>query len=148
MSSTALRPYTVYGVARDQGLTSEPTKALLAVAAGQPYAITFGGTMQFQWASDVAQQFIAAASEEPRGAQVFNLGGEPTTVAHFAEIVRALRPGAELTVAENPLPFPAGFEDQALRAHAATVYATPLADGIRRTLEQFEDLLERGLITG
>ncbi|MBK9749534.1 MAG: GDP-mannose 4,6-dehydratase [Chloroflexi bacterium] len=35
LTSTALRPYTVYGVGRDQGLTSEPTKAMLAVAAGQ-----------------------------------------------------------------------------------------------------------------
>ena len=54
LSSTTLRPYTVYGLGRDQGLTSEPTKAMLAAAAGKPYAISFGGTMQFQWASDVA----------------------------------------------------------------------------------------------
>jgi nucleoside-diphosphate-sugar epimerase len=36
ISSTALRPYTVYGVGRDQGFTSDPTKAMLAAAAGGP----------------------------------------------------------------------------------------------------------------
>jgi nucleoside-diphosphate-sugar epimerase len=92
VSSTGLRPYTVYGVGRDQGLTSEPTKALRAAVDGEPYHISFGGTMQFQLASDVARQFILAAREEPSGAQVFNLGTEPVTVEHFAEIARSLRP--------------------------------------------------------
>ncbi len=32
MSSIGLRPYTVYGPGRDQGLTSAPTKAMLAAA--------------------------------------------------------------------------------------------------------------------
>ena len=66
ITSTALRPYTVYGVGRNQGMTSEPTKALVAVAKGQPYTIPFSGAMQFQWASDVARQFILAA-EQPLG---------------------------------------------------------------------------------
>ena len=34
VSSTGLRPHTVYGVGRDQGLTSAPTTAMLAAAAG------------------------------------------------------------------------------------------------------------------
>ncbi|NJL94101.1 MAG: SDR family oxidoreductase [Anaerolineae bacterium] len=39
LSSTALRPYIVYGVGRDQGLTSDPTKAMLAAIRGEPYHI-------------------------------------------------------------------------------------------------------------
>ena len=35
--SVGLRPHTVYGVGRDQGLTSAPTTAMLAAAAGVPY---------------------------------------------------------------------------------------------------------------
>ena len=144
VSSTALRAYTVYGVGRDQGLTSEPTKALLAVAAGKPASISFGGAMQFQWASDVAQQFIAAALEEPSGAYAFNFGGPITTVQEFADVVRAARPKADLAVADVTLPFPAGFDDQPLRDHAAAFYATPLVEGIGQTLAQFEALLARG----
>lgn len=61
-------------------MTSEPTKALLAAAAKQLYHITFGGTMQFHLASDVAQQFIEVAFTPSDGAYVFNLGTEPRTV--------------------------------------------------------------------
>jgi NAD(P)-dependent dehydrogenase (short-subunit alcohol dehydrogenase family) len=43
LSSIGLRPWTVYGVGRDFGMTSEPTKAIKAVAAGRPYRISYGG---------------------------------------------------------------------------------------------------------
>ena len=43
ITSIGLRPYTVYGPGRDQGLTSSPTKAMLAAVQGNPYHIGFGG---------------------------------------------------------------------------------------------------------
>jgi UDP-glucuronate 4-epimerase len=55
LSSLGLRPYVVYGPGRDQGLTSGPTKAMLAAAAGQPYHIGFGGRFDLQFADDVAR---------------------------------------------------------------------------------------------
>jgi len=146
ISSTALRPYTIYGVARDQGLTSEPTTAMLAAAAGQPYEIGFGGTMQFQWASDVAQQFIDAAGQSLGGAHVFNLGAEPITVAALVEEIHAIRPGASISHVETKLPFPEAFDGSELAQHVSTVYETPLATGIRKTIEQFERCLESGLV--
>jgi nucleoside-diphosphate-sugar epimerase len=145
LSSTALRPYTVYGVGRDQGLTSEPTKALLAVATGQPYHISFEGRMQFQWASDVARQFILAAREVADGAYAFNLGTSPLTVAEFVTTLQQVYPTAQVTVGNTRLPFPEGFDDSALRTSASQVYATPLVEGISRTIEQFETALESGL---
>lgn len=144
ISSVGLRPYTIYGPGRDQGLTSEPTKAMLAVAAGRSYHISFGGAMQFQYASDVAQQFIDAALTPADGALMFNLGGPPTTVEAVADIIRRLRPGVEITVGDQRLPFPTGFDDTPLRAHAATVYETPLAEGIEQTLSHFERALQDG----
>src|SRR5438034_4877808 len=42
--SVGLRPYVLYGPGRDQGLTSTPTKAMLAAALGRPYHISYGGT--------------------------------------------------------------------------------------------------------
>ncbi|MBE2184256.1 MAG: NAD(P)-dependent oxidoreductase [Anaerolineae bacterium] len=137
ISSTALRPYTVYGLGRDQGMTSEPTKAMQAAAAGQPFHISFGGTMQFQWASDAAQQFIEAAFCPTEGAHAYNLGGVPITVEAAAAIIRGIRPDAQITVDPKPLAFPRGFDDAALRA-AMPVYETPLEEGIRATLEGFE----------
>jgi nucleoside-diphosphate-sugar epimerase len=146
VSSTALRPYTVYGIGRDQGLTSEPTKALLAAAAEQPYHITFGGTMQFHFASDVAQQFIEAAFTPSDGAYVFNLGTEPRTVQAFADLVRQQRPDVQITVGEGQLPFPQGFDASALHTHATKVYETPLDEGIQQTLSAFEAALSKGKI--
>jgi nucleoside-diphosphate-sugar epimerase len=147
ISSTALRAYTVYGLGRDQGLTSDPTKAMLAAAAGQPFQINFGGRMQFQWASDVALQFIEAAQVPLNGAYSFNLGTEPKMVAEVVEIIRRIKPDAQITITDTHLPFPDGFDDTALKDHFATVYETPLEEGIRQTIVGFEHCLKAGLIT-
>ena len=142
ITSTGLRPYTVYGVGRDQGMTSEPTKALVAVAKGQPYHIPFSGTMQFQLASDVARQFILAAEQPLAGAHGFNLGTPTVTVSDFVAIAKGVLPEAQIEVADNPLPFPAGFDDSALRASFDTVYETPLEDGIAQTIAHIQRLGE------
>ena len=146
VSSVALRPYTVYGVGRDQGMTSEPTKALLAVAAGKPFHISFGGTMQFQWASDVAQQFIAAAQAAPDGACSFNLGTSPKTVDQFVQVLNDIRPDAEVIVGSTILPFPTGFDGTAISNYTAKIYETSLSDGIAQTLTHFEQVISQGLL--
>lgn len=140
ITSTCLRPYTVYGVGRNQGMTSEPTKALAAVAKGQPYHIPFSGAMQFQLASDVARQFILAAQQPLAGAYGFNLGGESQTVADFVAAAQGVLPAAKIEVTDNPLPFPAGFDDSALRASFDSVYETPLEEGIARTIAHIQRL--------
>ena len=58
ISSVGLRPWTVYGVGRDLGMTSEPTKAIKAVLLGRPYHISFGGWSDFQYVDDVAKAFV------------------------------------------------------------------------------------------
>lgn len=146
VTSTALRPYTVYGVGRDQGLTSEPTKAMLAAAAGKPYRIGFSGVCQYQLGSDVAQQFIAAAEQPLKGAYVFNLGGVPTDVPEIIDLIRSIRPGAEISWDDKPLPFPIGFDDTPLRQMVPVVYETPLAEGVAQTMEHFERCLVDGRI--
>ena len=146
ISSTALRPYTVYGVGRDQGFTSGPTKAMLAAAAGQPYHIPFNGPCQYHFASDVALQFIAAAERPLQGAFAFNLGGEPVYSTQVAELIKAECPGAQITCAESGLPFPAGFDGAALQQALPGVEITPLAGGVRQTIQRFRQLLAAGRI--
>ena len=68
VASVGLRPHTVYGPGRDQGLTSAPTTAMLAAAAGRPYRLPFGGAYQLQYAPDVAAAFVAAARGGADGA--------------------------------------------------------------------------------
>src|SRR5262245_10813074 len=59
--SIGLRPYIVYGPGRDQGMTSTPTKAMVAAAVGRAYHISYGGRAVFQHADDAADVFIRAA---------------------------------------------------------------------------------------
>lgn len=146
ISSTALRPYTVYGVGRDQGFTSGPTMAMLAAAAGKPYHIPFNGPCQYHCASDVARQFLAAAEQPLAGANVFNLGGSAVQTTQIIELIHEAIPGAQITCADARLPFPAGFDDAPLRNAFHNIYATPLAQGVRETIDRFRALLDAGRI--
>lgn len=144
VSSIGLRPYTVYGIGRDQGLTSEPTLAMLAAAKGEPYQISFGGRMQFHLASDVAEQFIEAASTRIDGARVFNLGTEPVAIAELVDVIREVRPDSRVSHVERPLPFAEGFDAGELRRYLTGFEETPLVEGVRRTIEHFKRLLDEG----
>ena len=85
--SVGLRPMTVYGPGRDQGMTSGPTKAILAAVAGVPYCIPFGNRTLLQYAEDVAQALVAAGRSHLGGAQVLNLGG---SLASMSELIAAI----------------------------------------------------------
>lgn len=146
ISSTALRPFTVYGPGRDQGITSDPAKAMLATAARQSFHINFGGKMQLQLASDVALQFIEAVRNSLNGAHVFNLGGEVVDITYVIELIQQIRPNAQITHSETLLPVPEGFDDSELRRHFDHIYETPLDDGVRQTIEHFEACLADGRI--
>ena len=66
IASIGFRPYTVYGVGRDQGVTASPTWAMLAAARGEPYTLSYSGTSHLQLAEDVAAAFIAASRADYR----------------------------------------------------------------------------------
>lgn len=146
ISSTALRPYTVYGLGRDQGVTSDPTKAMLAAVAGKPYHINFNGPCQYHFASDIALQCIAAAERPLGGAFTFNNGGPAFTSGEVIELIRQSAPAAEITHSPASLPFPVGFDGDALRSAFPDLPETPLAEGIRQTMAAFERLLAAGRI--
>jgi UDP-glucuronate 4-epimerase len=136
--SVGLRPHTVYGPGRDQGLTSAPTTAMLSAAAGQSYNLPFGGAYQLQYAPDVAAAFVAAARAHESGARVEDIGGP---AVHTEELIAAIvtaAPGVEITYDPIQLPFPSDVGD------AAT--ATPLYEGVADAVGRFRDLLARGLV--
>jgi nucleoside-diphosphate-sugar epimerase len=146
MPSIGLRPYTLYGPARDQGLTSSPTKAMLAAARGEPYHISYGGYNGFQFNDDVAKIFIQAARTPFEGADVFNIRG---SVAHMDEIVAAIEtaePAAKgtITYEDFEIPFPKGQKDDALRALLGDVPRTPLNDGVAQTIAHFKEAIADG----
>jgi nucleoside-diphosphate-sugar epimerase len=146
--SIGVRPYIVYGVARDQGLTSDIAKAILAAAAGRPFQIKFGGTIAVQYADDVARIFIACARAGFQGATACNLCNDQIRVADFVALLREEAPGAQVTCLgdDRPLPFAAALDDSGLRRVLGEVPHTPLREGVRESLRLFRALLDRGLI--
>jgi nucleoside-diphosphate-sugar epimerase len=144
--SVGLRPWAVYGVGRDQGLTSDPTKAIKAAVLGVPFKVRLSGRLDLQYAEDVARTFIAAARQEAAGALVFNLRGSVVSVEEFlAELGRILPESREIIGFEGPpLPLPPELDDRGLRAFLGDVPYTPLAEGIRRTAETFAALKAAG----
>jgi nucleoside-diphosphate-sugar epimerase len=146
VASIGLRPYTIYGPGRDQGLTSAPTQAMLAAAAGRGFHIPFGGYTGFQYAGDVARIFIQAARAPFQGAGVFNIRG---AVVHMGEIVAAIEAAApavagRITFDDAPLPFPDGLAGDGLRRLLGDIPDTPLAEGVARTVEHFRGALAAG----
>lgn len=146
VSSIGLRPYVVYGVGRDQGMTSTPTKAMFAAAVGQPFHISYGGRCDFEYAEDVANAFIAAARAPFTGADVFNLTG---TVAHVREVVAAIEAAApemrgRITIEDKPLPFPEAMDGAPLARVIGAIPHTALADGVAWTINRFRALVASG----
>jgi UDP-glucose 4-epimerase len=146
VNSIGLRPLTVYGVGRDFGLTSDPTKAMKAAVVGRPFHIRFGGRTDFQYVADTAEVFIRAATSNLTGAHVFNLHGETVHIGDVvAEIERAW-PGANgtITCADEPLAIPAEMDDAAIREALGPLPATTLVDGVSSTIARFAELQRKG----
>jgi nucleoside-diphosphate-sugar epimerase len=145
--SVGIRPGVVYGVGRDQGLTSKTTIAILAAAAGRPYTIPFTGAVSALHAGEVAAAFIAAVAKEGEGAQVFDHNGVPTSVEDWVVKLREIAPEAEVDMAGEALPFPADLSDEPIRAHLGAFGSVPLEDGMRATYDAFKRLLSRGALS-
>ncbi len=134
VASVGIRPYTVFGPGRDQGVTAEPSHAIAAVARGEPYRMTFGGRTELNYAPDVARSFVAAARAHPDGACTYDFPGESL---HMSEIVAAIERAAPeaaglVTFDDVQLPFP-----ERLPGERLDTAVTPLGDAIRETIEIF-----------
>jgi nucleoside-diphosphate-sugar epimerase len=142
VASIGLRPYTAFGVARDQGVTSDLTKAILAAVVGRPYHIRFGGVVAVQYNDDLARMFIECARAGYRGAAVCNVRNDVVSVGEFVKLVQAEAPGAQITFdGSKPLPFPADLDDSGLRGIIGRVPHTPLAAAVHETAGMFRQLL-------
>jgi nucleoside-diphosphate-sugar epimerase len=148
LASIGLRPYTLYGPGRDQGMTSTPTQAMLAAARHESYHISYGGYNGFQYNDDIARIFIRAAQIPFSGAQVFNIQG---SIAHMEEVVAAIEAAeptakGKITFEHAGLNFPNGQEDQLLRELLGEIPNTPLQTGVAQTIALFKQAIAQGLL--
>jgi UDP-glucuronate 4-epimerase len=144
VSSIGLRPHTVYGPARDQGLTSAPTTAMLAAAAGVPFHIPFGGSARLQYAPDIGAAFARAAELRVEGASVHDVDGP---VVDIADLIATI-PGAAglITADEQPLPFPSDVDASSFVELLGESVMRPIRDGVGDAVERFRRLLSEGLV--
>jgi len=139
VASIGIRPYVVYGPARDQGLTSGPSLAMAAAARGEPYEIGYSGVVQYDLAADVGMAFALAARAATEGAHVANFPGEAASMEEIVAAIEAAAPEAAgtITFTEQRLPFPERLESGLLEQLLGSVPRTPLAQGVERTIRHF-----------
>jgi len=140
LSSVGLRPLTVYGVNRDTGLTSDPTKAMKAAVLGVPFHIRFGGATDFQYVEDTAAAFIACADRAPEGAHIFNLHGDTVVVERIAAVINQNAGGDLVTFGGPPIPIAPAIDDAAIQKRIPGLPSTPLATGVKETMRRFSEL--------
>jgi nucleoside-diphosphate-sugar epimerase len=148
IASIGLRPHAVYGPGRDQGVTSKPTVAMIAAAAGRAYHVNFNGRYQFQFADDAAKAFLRAARAPFEGAAVYNLGGSAFSVADIIDAIEANEPAARgrITFDDRPLALPDAFDGRPIVDALGAWAETPLDEGVRRTLDCYRAALRGGLL--
>ncbi|MBN1314899.1 MAG: NAD(P)-dependent oxidoreductase [Anaerolineales bacterium] len=149
VSSIGIRPHVVYGPGRDQGMTSEPSKAMLATAAGRPYTISFNGRYAFQFVKDVAETFVRSMRADFEGANVFNLGGGAVSSSEIISAIEEISPSyrGKLSAGEILLPFPGEFDNSELEAVLGKLSFTPLEEGISQSMTVFNRAMNDGQIS-
>jgi nucleoside-diphosphate-sugar epimerase len=148
ISSIGLRPWTVYGVGRDFGMTSEPTKAIKSLALGRKYHITYGGFQDMQYVEDVAGVFVRCLEAPYQGAKSYNLRGDVVDLPTIHRALCAVEPQAKnlITFGERQIAIAYDLDDSALQRDLGPMPRTSLEEGIRRTLTQFRQLRDRGML--
>jgi UDP-glucuronate 4-epimerase len=145
VSSVSLRPMTVYGPGRDQGMTSSGTKAIMAAVLGRSFNIPFGGSTLYNYAEDTARSFINASRSSITGSHVINLPGLTVDMPDFVAAVEEVFPAAKglITYGGASLPFPEAIEivPNDVRPDFPV---SPLDQCIRQTVEIFKAALAEG----
>lgn len=146
ISSIGLRPWAVYGVGRDFGLTSDPTKAIKAAVVGRPFQIQFGGRADMQYTDDVAKIFVRCAQSHLEGARVYNLRGQALPVSDMVAAIEAVVPEARGLIShrDHQLPIVPDFDDSTLRTEIGEIPSTSFDAGVRETVAIFRRLLAEG----
>jgi len=140
LTSVGLRPWTVYGVGRDFGISSEPTKAIKAVAAGRSYAISYGGLQDLQYVADVASTFLLALTAPFEGAESYNVRGSVVPMETFVSTLRDVTGTDRVTFGDRQLPIAPDLDDSRLEAQFGPLPRTTLSDGIAATYRRFTEL--------
>jgi len=152
IDSIGLRPLTVYGPGRDQGLTSFPSRSIAAAIKGQSFVIPFTGATAYIHVRECADMFVTcarlAAGAAP-GAKVYTIGGDSVDTTTFIKLLDEAVPGAAtlVTTTGAPLPIASKIDDALLRREVPGLIRIPLAEGIKETADLYRALEASGKLT-
>ena len=138
--TVGIRPNVVYGIGRDQGMTSGASVALAHVAKGLPFEIAFGGPVSWLYAGEAAAAFIAAISKDGVDAPVFDLNGACVSIEDGLTVLSGLAPDHQVTTTGAALAVPPDLDDAPIRAHLGDYPSVSVEDGIAWTLQAFRTL--------
>ncbi|MGE4550714.1 MAG: NAD-dependent epimerase/dehydratase family protein, partial [Opitutales bacterium] len=86
--TVSLRLATTYGPGRDRGYTAAGTRAIKAIALGEPFVIPYTGSEHYHFVDDVGAGFGCATFQPFKGYGAFNLRGETRTIEQFLDMLR------------------------------------------------------------
>jgi nucleoside-diphosphate-sugar epimerase len=142
ISSVGLRPWAVYGVGRDQGRSSGPTKAIKAAVVGRKYTIPFTGGLDLHYVDDVAKILIRAAESDLTGARVYSPRGSVVQIAEFINTLNRVIPNASRFVDASGGSQQVAYDIDGsnLLRDLGPISFTSLEEGIAETARLFEAL--------
>ncbi len=140
VASIGIRPYVVYGPGPRPGAHVRARRSRWRPPhVATAYTIAYGGTAQYDFAPDVGRAFALAARAAADGAHVANFPGVPSTMQEVVDAIEAAAPAVAGKVfwEEGQLPFPESLQGNLLERLVGPLPRTPLADGVRATIEHF-----------
>ncbi len=135
--SVGLRPHTVFGPGRDQGMTSLPSIAIEKAVRREAYHVEYGGRLDFHFSSDVARAFIFAATTPADGARTYDLAGHAISVREFVDAIRDVTSFPDVTCGDRQLPVVAGVSGAEWASIAGAPRPTPLREAIEESARIF-----------
>jgi nucleoside-diphosphate-sugar epimerase len=99
-----------------------------------------------QYVDDVAKTFIRCLEAPYQGAKSYNLRGHVVDLPMFHQAVCEVDAGAKqlITFGERQIAIAYDLDDAALQRDLGPMPRTPLAEGVRQTLELFRRLHAEG----
>jgi nucleoside-diphosphate-sugar epimerase len=148
VTSMGLRPWVVYGAGRFNGLSAQPSLAMLAAAAGTPFHMQFGGRNVVQHVRDVSLGFIRSARAKLDGAKQANIPGESIEMTDLIAVIEKSAPKARgmITCEMKDLGAPSRLADPRLERLIGPL-PTPTAERVEETIADYRKLLADGRIS-
>lgn len=151
--SVGLRPLTIFGVGREIGLTSGPTKAVKAAVLGRRFVIEVDGLTGFHHVADVAALFVdtAVGASRMRGAHVCGIRGHLATYAEFLREAASCLPSvsqlSRIKAGAPEVPIHGDVDEASLHMLTGrTKLHMSLREAVSEMVTRFQGLKERGML--